>query len=64
MRVTDGVSKLNKRHTRIYLGDGRKRARVSTVRHRYGRRGVFRVVVRARDRAGNRVTFRRRVRIP
>ena len=47
---------------RISFGDG-KRGRKARARHRYARKGTYRVVVKARDRAGNRVSKTRRVRI-
>ena len=34
------------------------------ARHRYPRSGTYRLVVKARDRAGNRVVLRRKVRVP
>jgi PKD domain len=61
-RRRDG-SGLRKRSVRIAFGDGTKRARKPSARHRYKRRGVYRVKVTARDRAGNRTTFRRRLRV-
>lgn len=50
--------------TSIAFGDGtRVRGRRTNVRHRYRRTGRFRVVVTTRDRAGNRATLRRVVRV-
>ena len=43
-------------------GDGSKPA-IVVVRHVYGRGGRFRVIVRARDRAGNRLVAKRIVRV-
>jgi hypothetical protein len=40
-----------------------KKAAVVRVRHVYGRAGLYRVQVSARDRAGNRVLFKQKVRI-
>lgn len=53
---------------RVALGDGsrarlRRRAGAVRVRHSYTRSGAFRVVVRARDKAGNRRVLRRTVRV-
>jgi hypothetical protein len=61
-RRRDG-SGLRKRSVRIVFGDGTKRARKPRARHTYRRRGTYRIVVRARDRVGNRTTFRRRLRV-
>jgi PKD domain len=61
-RRRDG-SGLRRRSVRIAFGDGTKQARKPRARHSYRRRGVYRVVVRARDRAGNRTTFRRKLRV-
>ena len=50
--------------TSIAFGDGsRIRGRRTALRHRYRRAGGFRVVVVTRDRAGNRATLRRVVRV-
>jgi len=67
VRVSDGRrgrgSGLRRSATRIYFGDGSRRAKRARVRHRYRRRGTYRLVVRARDRAGNRISVKRRVRV-
>jgi PKD domain len=58
-RVTSGPAR---RSLRIAWGDGsRSRGRTAKASHRYAEPGRYRVVVRARDRAGNRVVSRRRV---
>jgi hypothetical protein len=48
---------------RVAFGDGATAARHRAAAHRYARAGAFRVYVTARDRAGNKVTVSRRVRI-
>jgi hypothetical protein len=48
---------------RIAFGNGRRRARVARASHSYAGPGVYRVVVRARDRAGNLRVLRRKVRV-
>jgi len=67
VRVTDGrrgqASLLRRSATRVSFGDRRKGSRKPRVRRRYRRGGVYRVVVRARDRAGNKVTVKRKVRV-
>jgi len=67
VRMTDGAKRrtsgLRRASTRISFGDGRRRARVSRVRHAYRRGGRYRIVIRARDRGGNRALIRRWVRI-
>jgi len=67
VRVSDGprgqASLLRRSATRISFGDGRRGSRKARARRRYARAGTYRVVVRARDRAGNKVTVKRRVRI-
>jgi hypothetical protein len=73
VKVSDGGKRvaagLRPRSVRIVLGDGR-RARivrrgklVARARHTYPAPGSYRIEVRARDEAGNRVALRRRVRI-
>ena len=65
VRVSDGPrragSGLRRRSVRISFGDGRRRARVARSSNSYGGPGSYRVVVRARDRAGNLRVFRRKV---
>ena len=71
VQITDGrkgsSSGLRRSATRVSFGDGKRRARRAAepfvTRHRYARRGRYRVVVRARDRAGNRTTIRRKLRV-
>jgi hypothetical protein len=48
--------------SRIRWGDGR-RGRGTRARHRYRKPGSYTITVRGRDRAGNRRTFKSRVRI-
>ncbi len=54
-------SSSRRRHRRH--GHGKRRPRPVVLRHRYASPGRYRVAVTARDRAGNRVAFSRRVRI-
>jgi PKD domain len=61
VRVRDAVSGLRSRTVRIRFGDGSSAGRAAGARHRYTRAGRYAVSVTARDRAGNRVRFRRRV---
>lgn len=65
--VSDGrrsqVSGLRRGSVRISFGDRTRRSRRARSRHLYARGGVFKVRVTARDRAGNRTRFARRVRI-
>lgn len=67
VRITDGrrsrSSKLRKAALRVTFGDGSRAARKPVVRHRYSRAGTYRLVVRARDRAGNRTILRRKLRV-
>jgi PKD domain len=65
VRVTDRRpgSGLRRRATRVRFGDGSAARRSSRARHRYASRGRYVVTVTARDRAGNRIRFRRAVRV-
>jgi hypothetical protein len=64
VRIRDrGGSGVRRSRVRISFGDGRRSRRRVRARHVYRRAGVFRVVIRARDRAGNRLTFKRRLRV-
>lgn len=58
--VSDPASGVRASSVRISLGDG-SRSRRARTHHRYGRAGVYRVLVRARDRAGNRRTLHLKV---
>jgi hypothetical protein len=50
--------------TTVSWGDRkRSRAKTARARHSYARPGRYRVVVRARDRAGNKALLRRVIRI-
>jgi len=67
VRITDGArrrtSGVRRSSTRISFGDGGGRASVLRAGHVYSRAGRYRIVVRARDRAGNRTLIRRWVRV-
>lgn len=54
-------SRLRRTVTRVSFGDGSSARRRTLVRHTYTRAGTYRVIVRARDRAGNRARISRRV---
>jgi hypothetical protein len=47
----------------VSFGDGKRGRHKSKLRHRYAKRGSYRVVVKVRDRAGNHATIKRRVRV-
>jgi hypothetical protein len=68
LRVVDGprrkVAGARRSSVRISFGDGRRARGRARLRHRYRHGGRFRLVVRAADAAGNRVTVRRVVRLP
>jgi hypothetical protein len=65
VRLADGTRRrvAGPARSRISWGDG-KRSRGTRATHRYAKRGSYRIVVSARDRAGNvrRVKLRLRVR--
>ncbi len=67
VRVLDGVrgqsSGVRAARTSVSFGDGKRMRRRARTTHRYKRRGSYRLVVKAADRAGNRVTVNRRVRV-
>jgi len=62
VQVGDRGSGLAPKSVRISFGDGAFAAGHGRAAHRYARGGTFTLHVSARDRAGNRVSFRRRVR--
>jgi hypothetical protein len=63
VQVKDRVSGLVPGSVQISFGDGARATRHGAARHRYARSGTFTVFVTARDRAGNRVSIRRRVKV-
>jgi hypothetical protein len=67
VRISDGrrgrCSGVRRAAVAVSFGDGKRAAHTTSVRHKYARRGVYRVVVKVRDRAGNRATVKRRVRV-
>ena len=66
VRVSDGrrrASGARKSGTVISFGDGRRARGKLRVLHRYKRAGKFRLVIRVRDRAGNRRVIKRTVRV-
>jgi hypothetical protein len=68
VRVNDGrrsrASGLRRSATRFSFGDGKRARGKTSVKHRYRHGGTYRLVVKAQDRAGNRVVLRRKVRVP
>ena len=63
VQLSDSGSGLVPSSVQVSFGDGAHAARRRNAAHRYGRNGSFTVHVTARDRAGNRVSFNRKVRI-
>ncbi|PWU24880.1 MAG: hypothetical protein C5B48_04140 [Candidatus Rokuibacteriota bacterium] len=67
VRISDGrkgrCSGVRRAAIRVSFGDGKHAAHATSLRHRYARGGSYRVVVKVRDRVGNRATVKRRVRI-
>jgi hypothetical protein len=63
VEVRDRASGLVPGSVHVSFGDGATAAHHRSAGHDYARGGTFTVYVTARDRAGNRVTFRRRVRV-
>jgi hypothetical protein len=65
VRVVDGrkgrVAGVRGSSVRVSFGDGKRGGGKARLEHRYNRRGSFRIAVRASDKAGNRVTAKRRV---
>jgi hypothetical protein len=65
VKVSDGRrragSGLRRGSVRVSFGDGQRAARAAQTRHTYAGGGMYRIVVRARDRAGNRVVVRRKL---
>jgi hypothetical protein len=65
--VADGPQRagsgVRRSSVRMSFGDGRRVTRATGARHAYARPGRYRVVVRARDRAGNLRVLRRMVRV-
>jgi hypothetical protein len=64
VRIGDPGSGLDKRTVSVSFGDGSRARRRARLRHSYARAGIYRIVVRARDRLGNQSTVRRLVSIP
>jgi hypothetical protein len=63
LRVHDGASGVDAGSVEVSFGDGRFAHGHATSRHTYARAGVYRVFVRARDRAGNTTSLQRSVRV-
>ncbi len=63
VRVADATSRLRRSSVSISWGDRKRTKRRPRATHRYRRAGRYRVTIKARDRAGNRATIRKRVRI-
>jgi hypothetical protein len=58
VRVTDPGSGVDKRHTSVSFGDGFSASRRARFVHRYAHAGVYTIVVRVRDKLGNRGVVR------
>jgi len=63
VRVYDRVAGLRRSSVKVSFGDGKRARGKARVRHRYRRGGYVRLTVKATDKAGNRVTLERRVRL-
>lgn len=63
VQVRDSDSGVDVKATKVRFGDGSSLHGGSRFRHVYGRAGRYEVVVRARDRVGNRTTRRFEVRV-
>jgi hypothetical protein len=67
IRIKDGrkgrVAGVKRSSVRVSFGDGKRGGRRARVRHAYAHGGTFLLVVHASDKAGNRTTIRRRVRV-
>jgi hypothetical protein len=67
VRVVDGrkgqVAGVRGSSVRVSFGDGKRGNGRARLRHRYKRGGAFTIVVKASDRAGNRMTLKRRIRV-
>ncbi len=63
VQVSDTGSGLVSSSVRVSFGDGASSNKRRDAAHRYARAGTFTVFVTARDRAGNRVSVRRKVRL-
>jgi PKD domain len=61
VRIRDAGVGLDTRSVRISFGDGSRAGKHARFRHRYRRAGVYRIVVRAVDKLGNRGSVRRLV---
>jgi hypothetical protein len=58
VRVSDAYSGVDKQAVRVSFGDGHSAHGRARFTHRYGRPGVYRVVVQVRDKLGNEGTVR------
>ncbi len=63
VQVSDSGSGLVPSSVRVSFGDGASSSKRRNVAHRYARAGTVTLHVTARDRAGNRVSVRRKVRL-
>ncbi len=63
VRVRDSGSGLVPGSVHVSFGDGASASRRSVASHRYAHRGSFTLYVTARDRAGNTLNLKRRVRV-
>jgi hypothetical protein len=67
VRIVDGrkgrVAGVKRSSVRVSFGDGKRARGKARLRHRYKRGGSFTLVVKVTDKAGNRMTVKRRVRV-
>jgi PKD domain len=61
VHVSDAYSGVQARSVRVSFGDGFSAGRRTVLRHRYAHPGIYRIVVRVRDRVGNVGVVRRLV---
>ncbi len=59
--MSDAASGVDATSVRVAWGDGKRSSGRRVAAHRYGAGGPFRVAVSARDKAGNRVSWKRAV---
>jgi hypothetical protein len=63
LRLSDANSGLVVKSIKVSFGDGQHASARKSVSHRYGRPGVYQLVVQATDKVGNKATIRKLVNI-
>jgi hypothetical protein len=53
VRIRDAGPGVDRAGVSVSFGDGSRAAKKTVLRHRYGRAGIYRIVVRVRDKLGN-----------